>query len=80
MKRWIYRNLYMRSLGWKWTKALRKSDRCKKCKCITYPLHLHHLEYKWHNRHPLLTFFFPNLWDKMQTLCQYHHELAHKKG
>lgn len=79
MQRWIYRNLYMRSLGWALTKWIRKDSKCKKCSS-TYPLHLHHLDYRGYRKLGLLAFFLPDLVSKMQTLCAYHHWMAHGKG
>ncbi len=79
---WVYRNIYLNSLGWKLTRWLRKDGKCKKCKPgnISYQLHLHHLEYRWHNANKFLRYFLPNMSDRMQTLCPYHHRQAHKKG
>lgn len=70
--------LYLKSPGWKETKRLRKGLKCKYCK-VTFPLELHHVEYVWHNRHPVLRYFIPNLDDRMKTLCRYHHEMERKR-
>jgi len=78
LRQFVYRFLYLKSPGWKATKRFRKASKCKRCSQVDW-LELHHLEYRWHNRHPILKYFFPNLSDKMVTLCDYHHEKAHKR-
>lgn len=78
-KQFIYRYVYMPSPGWAMTKFLRKRRECQQCGTGEGILHLHHEEYCWHGRHPFLTMIFPNLWDRMKTLCQRCHRLAHQK-
>lgn len=71
---------YLSSFGWRFTKALRKRGKCQQCGTRTR-LQLHHLSYDWHNRNPLIRDYVPNLFDPMETLCDYHHGKAHgKKG
>ena len=73
--------LYLRSLGWALTKWLRKKDHCERIECRTRRLlDLHHDGYEWHNRHPFLRWFFPNMVDPMRTLCRKHHSRIHRAG
>lgn len=72
----IYRR-YLKSPGWAWTKRIRKDGKCARCPATT-KLELHHQSYSWHNRHEWLRWIFPNLFDPMVTLCDYHHEMEHK--
>lgn len=71
-----YRYIYLKSPGWARTKAIRKKAKCQKCR-ETSRLHLHHVHYHWHNRHPFLRYWVPNTKDPMQTLCTRHHAEAH---
>lgn len=78
LPQWLYR-LYLHSPGWKLTRWLRKRNRCAMCWKLTR-LELHHIRYDWHNRHLVLRWIVPNLWDEMKTLCDYHHRAEHQKG
>lgn len=69
---------YLDSLGWRVTKLLRKRDKCQRCETRTR-LQLHHKEYKWHNKNPRIRMFVPNLFDRMETLCDTHHGKEHGK-
>ena len=73
MRRWIYRNLYMNSIGWKLTRLLRKRDFCEEC-YTGKNLHLHHNNYRGYG---WLAFIFPDLISDMQTLCSRHHAKRH---
>ena len=77
LARFVYR-LYLQSPGWRLTRTLRKTKFCSKC---GYPkrLELHHDTYDWHNRYKVLRWLFPNLSDRMRTLCDRCHRLEHKK-
>ena len=79
MKRWIYRNLYMNSLGWKLTRFLRKCEFCQQCGSKVKPLHLHHRNYKGYHLLGVLAFILPDMISEMETLCPRHHAQAHKK-
>jgi hypothetical protein len=82
VKRFIYRNLYMNSLGWKWTKAIRKNDFCQQCgrrAKVAKPLHLHHRDYRGYHLLGVLAFLLPDMISEMETLCPRHHAKAHKK-
>jgi len=69
---------YLNSYGWRITKYLRKRDKCQRCG-TRKRLQLHHHEYIWHNKHNRLRGYIPNLWDRMETLCDYHHGKVHGK-
>ncbi len=75
MNKFIYR-LYLVSPGWKLTRLIRKKDRCWRCWSLT-SLELHHDSYRWHNKHTILRWLIPNLWDAMRTLCKDCHGLEH---
>ena len=70
---------YLRSPGWMLTKAIRKSDHCKRCKS-SRRLELHHKRYDWHNRHKIIRWIMPNLFDPMETLCNKDHRKEHGYG
>jgi hypothetical protein len=74
----VHYRWYLRSPGWWLTKVLRKRGKCERCG-DRKRLHLHHVEYDWHNRHEMLRFVTPNMSDRMQTLCARHHAEAHGK-
>lgn len=67
---------YLTSPGWDMTKWLRKDCKCAYCGARAR-LELHHQSYTWHNAHPRLRWWFPNMFDPMLTLCDYHHARAH---
>jgi hypothetical protein len=80
LRQWFYRTVYLRSLGWRWTKSLRKFEYCEVCgrrAKIAKPLHLHHVDYSGYGWHSLIV---PDLVSPMQTLCARHHRQAHGKG
>lgn len=78
MPRETYRD-YLKSPGWALTKAVRKNWKCARCGTWKR-LQLHHREYTWHNRHKIIRFILPNLFDEMETLCDFHHGKEHGHG
>lgn len=68
---------YLASYGWRLTKWLRKRSECQQCG-ETERLELHHKSYKFHNAHPRLRMYIPNMSDPMETLCRKCHAKAHK--
>ena len=68
---------YLRSVGWRMTKRIRKKKTCEHCN-RRKRLELHHWRYDWHNANRLTRFIFPNLFDPMSTLCNSCHRKVHK--
>ena len=88
IRRFWYRNIYLKSPGWARTRGeILKRDRrkCKRCS-EKRRLHVHHVNYRgtpkmrWWHFIPFIGHLL--IWHKdtrstMQTLCHKHHRMAH---
>lgn len=76
-RQFVYRYIYLRSIGWMLTRRLRKRGFCSECGTKYPPLHLHHDDYSGYRMLGLFAFILPDMVSRMRTLCARCHRKAH---